>query len=65
MRAGGGEMLCKALAPARGDGIAEPRWFLYPSNKDLGPRSAEKACALLTPSQDGLFGDEFSQTWGA
>lgn len=61
---GRGETLCKQTAMTR-LGTTETRWFLHPSNKDLPQISAEEATKLLQPHCDGLFGPEWSQTWGA
>jgi len=42
-------------------------YFLEPGGYPVGRKSAENAIkhGLLVPSNDGLFGSEFSQTWTA
>lgn len=42
-------------------------FFLEPGGYPVGRKSAENAIkhGLLVPSNDGLFGAEFSQTWTA
>lgn len=58
-----GQTLCRSLAPDGG----EPRFWLDPSNRNVGPRSAQEAIAsgLLTPGRDCLFHDDNDQTWSA
>lgn len=59
----GGQTLCCTL---RRSEVGEERvYWLEPSSRTVGKKSAEQAIemGLLTPSGDGLF--DFSQTWRA
>ena len=46
---------------------AEVVFYLEPGGYPVGRKTAENAIkhGLLVPSNDGLFGSEFSQTWTA
>jgi hypothetical protein len=46
---------------------AEVVFYLEPGGYPVGRKTAENAIkhGLLIPSNDGLFGSEFSQTWTA
>jgi hypothetical protein len=46
---------------------AEVVFYLEPGGDPVGRKTAENAIqnGLLVPSNDGLFGSEFSQTWTA
>jgi hypothetical protein len=61
-----GKQLCKFNRTTEAGGT-EVVFFLEPGGKKVGARSAENAikCGALIPSNDGLFGEEFSQTWSA
>jgi hypothetical protein len=61
-----GKKLCRYNRQTE-TGSTEVVFFLEPGGRQVGTRSAENAIAhgLLTPSNDGLLGPEFSQTWSA
>lgn len=61
-----GKSLCR-YNRATETGGTEIVYFLEPGGKQVGSRSAENAikCGPLAPREDGLFGAEFSQTWGS
>ncbi len=61
-----GQRLCKFLRQ-KTTGETEIQFFYEPSGKRVPPKSAVAATksGLLSPSGDGLFSDEFSQTWVA
>lgn len=63
MPVGGGETLCLTI---RHSDVGDERiYWLEPSGKSAGTKSAERAIelGLLTPAHDGLF--DLSQTWRA
>jgi hypothetical protein len=61
-----GQTLCCFFRQSeeRGNEVA---FFLEPSGSLVSRKSAENAIrhGLVVPSNDGLFGSEFSQTWVA
>ena len=59
----GGQKLCRSIAQNR-LGSSEDLFFLHPSGRKVANVSAWEATRLLQPSCDGLFGSDFSQTWG-
>ncbi len=58
------ERLCKFLR-RKETGEAEILFFLEPSDQRVGPRTAEAAIKsrLLKPAGDGLFSEDYSQTF--
>lgn len=61
-----GKRLCRFNRQTE-TGDTEVVFFLEPGGKQVGRRSAENAISLgaLIAANDGLFGAESSQTWGA
>jgi hypothetical protein len=62
----GGERLCLWLR-TKTNGQTEIIFSFEPSGKSAPPKSSAAAISSghLTPGRDGLFGDEFSQTYSA
>lgn len=61
-----GQILCVSNR-VKETGEPETLAFYEPSGRSCGPKSAAKATqsGFLKPRQDGLLGDDFSQTWEA
>ena len=60
-----GKRLCR-LNRQMETGETEVVYFMEPGGKQVGNKSAENAIASqkLSSGNDGLFGNDFSQTWG-